>query len=399
VTRAVVFDFNGTLSDDEPILCEIFVHLFAEHGKPLSAQEYFDELAGLSDPEIVRAWLGRDHPDVDAVIDERVQRYRAAVADGSSVHEHVREAVRYAAARVPVALVSGAARAEIEPVLAAAGLSSLFRGVVSSDDVIVGKPHPEAYLRALELFDGVDPDDVLVIEDTEAGIASARAAGIGRILAVTGTLDPQRLRGADELIDRLLERGVAVSLGHSDATAAQANHAFDRGARSVTHLFNAMRPFLHRDPGIVGAALSREDVVVSIILDGIHLAPETALTAWRAARGRLALVTDAITATMVSEGPSSLGELAVHVHEGTVRGPDGRLAGSVLTMIEALRNLLELGVPFEDAVAAATATPARVLGERDLGRLDVGLPADVVVLDDRAEIERVLVAGELQVAA
>ena len=76
MTRAVCFDFNGTLSHDEPILCEIFVELFAEHGKPLSAQEYFDQLAGLSDPEIVRTWLGPDHPDVDEVIDERVARYR-----------------------------------------------------------------------------------------------------------------------------------------------------------------------------------------------------------------------------------------------------------------------------------------------------------------------------------
>ena len=82
---AVVFDFNGTLSNDEPILCEIFRELFAEHGKPLSAQEYFDHLAGLSDPEIVRTWLGEDHPDVDAVIEERIVRYRAACADGSIV--------------------------------------------------------------------------------------------------------------------------------------------------------------------------------------------------------------------------------------------------------------------------------------------------------------------------
>jgi beta-phosphoglucomutase len=202
-TRAIVFDFNGTLSDDEPVLCEIFVHLFAEHGRPLSAQEYFDELAGLSDPEIVRTWLGHGHPDVDAVIDERVERYRAAVADGSSVHDHVRAAVRYAAERVPVAVCSGASRAEIEPVLEASGLAPLVRRIVSSDDVVHGKPDPEGYLKALELLGGVDPADVVVFEDTEAGIAAARAAGIGRILALTGTLDPRRLRGADELIDRL----------------------------------------------------------------------------------------------------------------------------------------------------------------------------------------------------
>ena len=204
MTRAIVFDFNGTLSDDEPILCEIFVQLFAEHGKPLSAQEYFDELAGLSDPEIVRTWLGRDHPDVDAVIGERIERYRAAVADGSSVHEHVREALRYAATRVPLAVCSGAARAEIEPVVEAAGLAPLLRGIVSSDDVAEGKPDPEGYLKAMrELLDGVDPADVLVFEDTEAGIASARAAGVGRVVAVTGTLAPHRLRDADELVDTI----------------------------------------------------------------------------------------------------------------------------------------------------------------------------------------------------
>jgi beta-phosphoglucomutase len=201
-TQAVIFDFNGTLSDDEPILCEIFIHLFAEHGKPLSAQEYFDELAGLSDPEIVRTWLGRDHPDVDAVIAERVERYRAAVADGSSVHEHTRAAVRFAAERVPLAIWSGAARAEIEPVVDAAGIAPLLRGIVSSDDVAEGKPDPEGYLRALELV-GVAARDVTVFEDTEAGIASARAAGIGRVLAMSGTLDPSRLVRADEIVDRI----------------------------------------------------------------------------------------------------------------------------------------------------------------------------------------------------
>lgn len=200
--RAVIFDFNGTLSDDEPILCEIFMHLFAEHGKPMSAQEYFDRLVGLSDPEIVRAWLGDDDPEVEAVIEERTRRYRDAVADGSSVHEHVREAVRFAASRVPLAICSGAARAEIEPVVDAAGLAACFETIVSSDDVAHGKPDPEGYAKALAALD-VDPADSLVVEDTEAGIASARAAGVGRVAALQTTLDPRRLTEADLLIDRL----------------------------------------------------------------------------------------------------------------------------------------------------------------------------------------------------
>jgi beta-phosphoglucomutase len=201
--RAVIFDFNGTLSQDEPILCEIFVELFAEHGKPMSAQEYFDELAGLSDPEVVRTWLGREHPDVDEVIRERIVRYRAAVADGSSIPDEVRAAVRYAAERVPIAIVSGAAREEIEPVLEAAGLRAAFAVLVSSDDVEHGKPDPEGYRTALSLLDGdIAAGDVLVMEDTEAGIAAARRAGM-RCVAVLGTLAPERLAAADEIVERI----------------------------------------------------------------------------------------------------------------------------------------------------------------------------------------------------
>jgi beta-phosphoglucomutase len=209
--RAVVFDFNGTLSQDEPILCEIFMELFAEHGRPLSAQEYFDELAGLSDPEIVRAWLGENHPAVDEVIEERIRRYRAAVANGSTVPEEVRAAVRYAAAQVPVAIVSGAARVEIEPVLEGAGIADSIAVIVPAEDVERGKPHPDGYARAAMLL-GVAAPDIVAFEDTEAGVASAKDAGL-RCIAVLGTLSPARLLRADEIAERvdvpLLERLLA----------------------------------------------------------------------------------------------------------------------------------------------------------------------------------------------
>ena len=205
--RAVIFDFNGTLSHDEPILLAIFQELFAEYGRPLSAEEYFDELAGRSDPEIVRTWLGADHPAVEEVIERRIERYRELAADGSTVPEEVREAVRYAAERVPVAVVSGAARAEIEPVLEATGLAGLVRVVVAAEDVPNGKPAPDGYLRALELLDyAADGElvasDVLVLEDAEAGIAAAKTAGM-RCVAVLGTLPPERLAAADEIVPAL----------------------------------------------------------------------------------------------------------------------------------------------------------------------------------------------------
>jgi N-acetylglucosamine-6-phosphate deacetylase len=213
------------------------------------------------------------------------------------------------------------------------------------------------------------------------------------------TLAPE-LPGALDLVDLLVARGIVVSVGHSDANADEANAAFDRGVGTVTHLFNAMRPFSHRDPGVAGVALEREDVVVQVILDGVHLAPDTVRLVWRAAGGRLALVTDAVAAAGVSgDGSYRLGDVAVEVRNGVVRRDgDGVLAGSVLTMIEAVRNLHALGVPLEAALGAATAVPARVVGA-DVGRIEAGVAADIVVLSEELEIQHVLVGGESRVAA
>jgi N-acetylglucosamine-6-phosphate deacetylase len=207
------------------------------------------------------------------------------------------------------------------------------------------------------------------------------------------TLAPE-LPGALELIDVLQARGIVVSCGHSDATADEAAAAFDRGVRSVTHLFNAMRPFAHRDPGLAGAALARDDVVVQIILDGHHLADETAKVVWKAAAGRVALVTDAMAATGVGDGRYRLGGVEVDVRDGVARRTeDGVLAGSVGTMLEAIRRLHALGAPLPEAIAAATSIPARLSG-RVPGVLRAGGPADVVVLDDRLEIRAVFVGGK-----
>ena len=207
------------------------------------------------------------------------------------------------------------------------------------------------------------------------------------------TLAPE-LDGALELIDVLVARGVVVSCGHTDATAEEAHAAFDRGARVVTHLFNAMRPFAHRDPGIAAAALARDDVVVELILDGYHLADDAVRLARRAARGRVALVTDAIAAAGIGDGEWRLGAVEVVVRGGVVRRADtGVLAGSVVTMHEAIRNLIALGATFEEAVDAATRVPARAARRPDLGTLAPGAAADVAVLDDNLELVRVLVGG------
>ena len=212
------------------------------------------------------------------------------------------------------------------------------------------------------------------------------------------TLAPE-LPGAAAVIERLLELGVVVSAGHSNATAEEARDAFDLGVSTTTHLFNAMRPFRSRDPGIIGVALTRPDVFVQMIVDGHHLADETVRLVWAAAGGRLALVTDATAGASNGGGIYQLGEVEIEVADGPPTREDGVLAGTVLTMIDAVRNVHALGVSFEDAIGAATTVPARILGRTDVGVLEPGGPADVVVIDDRLDIVNVLCAGEEHVVA
>lgn len=201
-TRAVLFDFNGTLSHDEPLLCRIYRELFAARGRPLAEEEYYRLLAGRSEEAIIGGWLGVDGGELAALVEERIDRYCAA-ADGDTVPAAHREAVRYAAARVPVGIVSGAYRREIEPVLRGAGLAAEVAFLVAADDVVDGKPHPEGYERALTLLgNGIDAPDVVALEDTEAGVASAKAAGL-RCLGVVGTMRAARLAAADELVERI----------------------------------------------------------------------------------------------------------------------------------------------------------------------------------------------------
>jgi beta-phosphoglucomutase len=199
--RAVIFDFNGTLSQDEPVLCRIYRELFAERGKPISEREYYERLSGLAEHSIAERCLGPGDPRIPAFIRERIDRYRALVEDGSTVPAATRDAVRFAAERARLAIVSGAAREEIVPVVAAAGLGALFATVVADDDVTVGKPDPESYLLALREL-GVAGAETLVFEDTEAGVASAKAAGAS-VVALLGTQAPERLAQADELVETI----------------------------------------------------------------------------------------------------------------------------------------------------------------------------------------------------
>ena len=207
--QAIVFDFNGTLSDDEALLAEIYAELMAREGRPLAAVDYARELAGNTDEAIFARWLGLDESceQVAGLTQERIAAYRRLTADGATVTGSVRQAVQLAAAHVHVAVASASAREEIEPVLAAAGLGVVLGTIVAAGDVAHGKPHPETYRRAVAALEKVagrplDPAAVVAFEDTEAGIRAAKAAGL-HCIAVRGTLPDERLQEADEIVTAL----------------------------------------------------------------------------------------------------------------------------------------------------------------------------------------------------
>jgi N-acetylglucosamine-6-phosphate deacetylase len=219
------------------------------------------------------------------------------------------------------------------------------------------------------------------------------AAGPVRLV----TLAPE-LPGSLPAIARLVRKGVAVSVGHTDATYAEAMAAFDAGARHATHLFNGMRPLHHREPGVAGAALDRAGVTCELICDGWHVHPAAMRLATRlkGTEGTV-LVTDAMAAAGLGDGAYRIGDLPVRVRDGRAELDDGSgtLAGSTLTMGAAVRNAVALaGVALADALAMASATPARLLGLQERkGALAAGHDADLVVLGDGLEVAGTMVAG------
>ncbi|WP_375388001.1 N-acetylglucosamine-6-phosphate deacetylase, partial [uncultured Amnibacterium sp.] len=186
---------------------------------------------------------------------------------------------------------------------------------------------------------------------------------------------------------------VRVAVGHTTADLATAGAAFDAGASLLTHAFNAMPGLAHRAPGPIGAALERPEVVLELIADGLHVHPVLVAALFRLAPGRVALITDAMAAAGSGDGTYRLGSLEVTVRDGAARLPSGSLAGSTLTLDAAVRTAVAAGVPLPEAVLAATAVPARAIGRPDLGALEAGAPADLVLLSDALEIESVWADG------
>lgn len=227
-------------------------------------------------------------------------------------------------------------------------------------------------------------------QDAIAALLDA-GSGLVRVLTLAPELD-----GALAAIHQLVSAGVLVSVGHSDATAAQVSAAARCGARMVTHLFNAQRPMHHREPGVVGQALSDTRLVSSLIADLHHVTGQVVAIAFTAAPRRICLITDAAACAGMPPGRYVLGGQPIELAAGDGTPPvrtDGTLAGSALRMDSAVANMVATGVSLTEAVAAATRIPADLIDRPDLGRIAVGAAADLTWLNDDLRTRRTWIAG------
>jgi N-acetylglucosamine-6-phosphate deacetylase len=227
-----------------------------------------------------------------------------------------------------------------------------------------------------------------------------RADSFERVLAMRAlrliTLAPE-LPGGIDAIRRLTARAVVVSIGHTNATLEQANAAIAAGARMFTHLFNAMRPLNHRDPGVVAAALAPSPALAAIIPDGFHVHPAMLRIASRA-RGKdgMILVTDKVALAKASAAEKTPGRArgSITIRDGAARLDDGTLAGSIISMLDGVRVMVEkAGVSIGDAAVMAATNPANLVGAGDRGRIQVGARADLIVLSRALELKSVFIAG------
>jgi N-acetylglucosamine-6-phosphate deacetylase len=238
---------------------------------------------------------------------------------------------------------------------------------------------------------GVHPENQIAAPSLELFRRFLDAAdGCARMLTVAPELE-----GGLELIAAATTAGLVAGMGHTDATYEQARAAIDLGARHAVHVFNAMRPFSHRDPGVLGAVLTDPNVTAEIIADGVHVAnPAMQVLLAAKSNGTVIAVSDGTAATGKADGRYRLGNFEVEVVGGVVRNSEGKLAGSTLTLDRALRNLVAIGVPLIEAVRMATLYPARRLGlAGKKGTLAPGADADLVVLTPDLHIAGVLTRG------
>lgn len=237
--------------------------------------------------------------------------------------------------------------------------------------------------HARELLAALDAEEVtpLVEKMKQAGYVHVSAA--------------LELDKGGEFTNAVIDSGATLGLAHSDATFTEGVNAFAHGARSLTHTYNAMSPFHHRDGGAVGAGLLTEGIWCELICDGFHVSPEAVRMAYALKGERIVLITDSMAATDAPDGEYEIAGLPVTVRDGKARTHDGAIAGSTLTLIDGVKNFASfVGIPFDAAIWHATAAPALMIGAYgDVGSIEKGKKANMIILDENNNVSGVIFRG------
>ncbi len=357
----------------------------------------------LTDGEkIVKVGFG-EYDSCDETVDETVDLDGARLAPGLiDVHTHGRAGGDFNSADADVMLKMSRSYLEsgvtgVMPTLASDTFDGLCRSV---ENIGAAKE------RGAENFVGVHLEGRFLNPKkrgahSESLLAPLDADEIETLIIKMKTIGASHVSAALELdgdgsfTARVLDNQATLGLAHTEATYAEAQKAFERGAISLTHTYNAMSPFHHRDGGAVGAGLLNDDVYCELIVDGFHVSPEAVKLAYKMKKDKLVLITDSMEATGMPDGEYSIAGLPVTVKDGKARTHEGAIAGSTLSLIDGVKNLAAFAdITFNEALYNATAAPAKMLGIFDtVGSLEVGKEANMLVLDNDLNVREVIFKG------
>lgn len=360
------------------------------------SMRFFQGAVFAEDGVIVRVYQNSEQPRVSGatVVDGQgaylvpglVDTHTHGIAGGDFISADSEMLARMARAYLRGGVTS------VMPTLASAPVAEMQAAIVrineaDDGDVFCGVHLEGRYLNpakrgahAPHLLDALDPDELETLIDTVEDAVHVSAAF--------------ELDESGEFAARALSKGATLGLAHTTATYAQAKLAISRGVNNFTHLFNAMPPLHHRDGGAVCAALD-SDVFAELIVDGVHVSPEMVALAYRNKKEKLVLITDSMEATDCADGEYSIAGMPVTVKDGRAMTHDGAIAGSTLHLLDGVKNLSRFAnIPFEQALYCATMAPAKAIGmDGEIGEIEIGKRADMLLLDENYNICRVFKNG------
>ncbi len=314
--------------------------------------------------------------------------YGARISDDNPAMENI---TRFEATQGVTAIAITTASSEFENLLSQIDIA--VEASKKNAGAKIAGIHAEGPFLSKKYKGAMNADNILAPDMEKFDIMLERSGGLLKIMTVA----PER-EGAEDFIKYAVSKGIAVTMGHTDATYDEAEKAVDAGASRSTHTFNAMRGLHHREPGVLGVALTNDNVTCEMICDFVHLHPAIVKMIYKAkGADRIDIISDSGHAAGMNVTEFMVDGLMRYVKDGVVRLADGTIAGSAKTVLDGVKNLISLGVPLEDISKMASYNPAKSLKiEKETGSIEIGKKADIVVLDENYDVDYTFVDGKCE---